>query len=173
MWACEHARISPDLLCTAKGFSGGMLPMSATLATERVFAGFLGGRARAFLHGHSFTGNPLGAAVAREVLAVYRDERVLEGVAAKAPRLAAAVDALATRGVGRARHVGMIAALDLDAGGYLGGLGWRVYEEALERGAYLRPLGDTVYMAPPLTIEDADLDRLCEIFTDSVLAATR
>src|SRR5262249_3925971 len=61
MWACEHAGIAPDLLCTAKGFSGGMLPMSATLANERVFAGFLGGRERAFLHGHSFTGNPLGA----------------------------------------------------------------------------------------------------------------
>jgi adenosylmethionine-8-amino-7-oxononanoate aminotransferase len=67
----------------------------------------------------------------------------------------------------------MVAALDLDGGGYLGGVGWRVYEEALSRGAYLRPLGDTVYMTPPLTIDDADLDRLCSIFVDSVLAAVK
>src|SRR6266700_322619 len=97
MWASSHAGISPDLLCTAKGFSGGMLPMAATLATERLFAGFLGGRERAFLHGHSFTGNPLGAAVAREVLAVYRDEDVLGQVARKAPRLAQAVADLGAR----------------------------------------------------------------------------
>ena len=75
MWACEHAGIAPDLLCTAKGFSGGMLPMAATLATERVFDGFLGEPERAFYYGHSFCGNPLGAAVAREVLRVFEDEK--------------------------------------------------------------------------------------------------
>src|SRR5512139_4082371 len=78
MWACEHAGVAPDLLCTAKGFTGGVLPMAATLATRRVFDGFLGGRERAFYYGHSFCGNPLGAAVAREVLRVYEDEHVLE-----------------------------------------------------------------------------------------------
>jgi adenosylmethionine-8-amino-7-oxononanoate aminotransferase len=171
MWACDHAGISPDLLCTAKGFSGGMLPMAATLATEAVFAGFLGGRQHAFLHGHSFTGNPLGAAVAREVLAVYRDEAILERAGEKALRLAALADRLASH-IGRehCRSLGMIAAFDLGAAGYLGDIGWRVYDAALVRGAYLRPLGDTVYLAPPLTIDDADLERLCNILHDSVVA---
>ena len=172
MWACDHAGIAPDLLCTSKGFSGGMLPMAATLANDRVFAGFLGGRERAFFHGHSFTGNPLGAAVAREVLAVFREEHIIEKAHAKSRRLAALIDELGARvGLDRCRQLGMIAALDLGGAGYLGGIGWRVYDEALRRGAYCRPLGDTVYLAPPLTIDDADLERLCAIFHDAVVAA--
>jgi adenosylmethionine-8-amino-7-oxononanoate aminotransferase len=173
MWACEHAGVAPDLLCTAKGFSGGMLPMAATLATRRVFDGFLGGRERAFYYGHSFCGNPLGAAVAREVLRVYEDERVLERAVAKAARIAAAFADLARRpGVLRARAIGMIGALDLagDAG-YLAGAGWRVYDEARRRGAYLRPLGSVIYVAPPLNIPDADLDRLLAIVAESIDAA--
>ena len=169
MWACDHAAISPDLLCTAKAFSGGLLPMAATLATEAIFAGFFGGRSRAFLHGHSFTGNPLGAAVAREVLAVYRDEGVLAQVARKAPRLAALADALRGRpGVTAARSIGLVAACDLAGGGYLGELGWEVYRAALARGAYLRPLGDTVYLTPPLTIPEAALEQLCAIVIAAV-----
>jgi adenosylmethionine-8-amino-7-oxononanoate aminotransferase len=173
MWACEHAGVAPDLLCTAKGFSGGMLPMAATLATRRVFEGFLGGRERAFYYGHSFCGNPLGAAVAREVLRVYQEERVIERAAPKAARIAEAFAKLGgERGVLRARAIGMIGALDLAGeGGYLAGAGWRVYEEARRRGAYLRPLGNVIYVAPPINIPDADLDRLLAIVAESVLAA--
>ncbi len=174
MWACDLAGIAPDLLCTAKGFSGGLLPMAATLLTERIFDGFRGGRSRAFLHGHSFTGNPLGAAVAREVLAVYRDEDVLARAAGKARRLAAATEALRVLpSVLRVRQIGMVAAADLapsGQGGYLGEAGWRVYDEGLARGAVLRPLGDTVYLTPPLNIPDDDLDRLCGIWLDAVRA---
>ncbi len=80
-FACDLAEVVPDLLCLAKALSGGLLPFGATLATERVFSGFLGARERALYYGHSYCGNPLGAAVAREVLAVYRDEDVLGQVA--------------------------------------------------------------------------------------------
>ena len=172
MWACERAGITPDLVCTAKGFSGGMLPMAATLATARIFEGFLGGRERAFYYGHSFCGNPLGAAVAREVLRVYRDEQVIERAAPKAARIADAFAKLgALRGVARTRSVGMIGALDLAGpAGYLADAGWRVYEEARRRGAYLRPLGNVIYVAPPLNIPDADLDRLLAIVAESVAA---
>jgi len=172
MWACERAGIAPDLVCTAKGFSGGMLPMAATLATARIFEGFLGGRERAFYYGHSFCGNPLGAAVAREVLRVYRDEQVIERAAPKAARIADAFAKLgALRGVARTRSVGMIGALDLAGpAGYLADAGWRVYEEARRRGAYLRPLGNVIYVAPPLNIPDADLDRLLAIVAESVAA---
>jgi adenosylmethionine-8-amino-7-oxononanoate aminotransferase len=175
MWACERSGIAPDLLCTAKGFSGGMLPMAATLATERVFEGFLGGRERAFYYGHSFCGNPLGAAVALEVLRVYEDERILERAQPKAARIADAFAKLgALPGVARTRSIGMIGALDLagDAG-YLADAGWRVYAEARRRGAYLRPLGNVIYVAPPLNIDDADLDALLAIVAESVAAVAR
>jgi len=172
MWACQHAGVSPDLLCTAKGFSGGMLPMAATLATRRLFDGFLGGPERAFFYGHSFCGNPLGAAVALEVLRVYEEEKVLENAAPKAARIERAFSALgALPGVVRTRALGMIGALDLagDAG-YLARAGWRVYEEARRRGACLRPLGNVVYVAPPLVIGDAELDELLGIVAESVAA---
>jgi adenosylmethionine-8-amino-7-oxononanoate aminotransferase len=174
MWACQHAGVAPDLLCTAKGFSGGMLPMAATLATRRVFDGFLGAPERAFFYGHSFCGNPLGAAVALEVLRVYEEEKVLEEAAPKSARIADAFQAMAALpGVSRTRALGMIGALDLagDAG-YLARAGWRVYEEARRRGAYLRPLGNVVYVAPPLVIADADLEELLAIVAASVAAAT-
>lgn len=173
MWACQHAGIAPDILCTAKGFSGGMLPMSATLATERVFEGFLGGPDRAFYYGHTFCGNPLGAAVALEVLRVFEDEAILEAALPKAKRIARAFDGMASLpGVSRARSLGMIGALDLEGDlGYLAQAGWRVYDEARARGAYLRPLGSVVYVTPSLNIPDADLDRLLEITRESVAAA--
>jgi adenosylmethionine-8-amino-7-oxononanoate aminotransferase len=171
MWACDHAGICPDILCSAKGFSGGMLPMAATLVTEAVFEGFYGDRSRCLHYGHTFCGNPLGAAVAREVLAVYRDERILELARPKGERIAAYFDTLGKlNGVAATRSLGMMGALDLRAEntGYLSNLGWRVYEEALKRGAYVRPLGDVVYVTPALNIPDADLDELLEIVAESV-----
>jgi len=171
-WACEHADVVPDILCTAKGFSGGMLPMAATLAKEFVFQAFMGDKSRAFYYGHTFCGNPLGAAVAREVLNVYRDENILEQAKPKAARIAAAFAALSSRPyVSNARSLGMMGALDLVGdGGYFGESGWRVYEEALRRGAYLRPLGNVLYITPALNIPDADLDELLEIINESLTA---
>ncbi|MDH5307690.1 MAG: adenosylmethionine--8-amino-7-oxononanoate transaminase [Myxococcales bacterium] len=173
MWACEHAGISPDMLCSAKGFSAGMLPMAATLTTRRVFEGFLGAADRAFYYGHTFCGNPLGAAVAREVLAVFEEERVLEAAKPKAERIAQSFSEMeALPGVARPRAIGMIGALDLGASAdYLADAGWRVYEEARARGAYLRPLGNVVYVAPPLNIPDADLEELLAIVRSSVEVA--
>jgi adenosylmethionine-8-amino-7-oxononanoate aminotransferase len=173
MWACEHAGIAPDIMCIGKAMSA-YVPMGAVLASERVFAAFRGARDRAFLHGHTFCGNPIGAALAREVLAVYRDERILERVASAAPRITRAFERIAAiPGVARVRSLGMIGAADLtdERQGYLGGIGWRVYDEGRARGAYLRPLGSTVYVCPPLVIDDADLDRLLAILEESVRAA--
>ncbi|HEX2880717.1 MAG TPA: adenosylmethionine--8-amino-7-oxononanoate transaminase [Polyangiaceae bacterium] len=185
MWASEHAGIAPDLMCLAKGFSGGILPMAATLASERIFAGFNGGKERAFLHGHSYCGHPLGAAIAREVLAIYREEKVLENAQPKAATIAARFAKLAElSGVEEVRSLGMMGALTLRQAqgkppaassgtpqtGYLAEQGWRVYDEALKRGAYLRPIGNIVYIAPPLNITDADLDELLGILEDSLRA---
>ncbi len=109
------------------------------------------------------------------MLAIYRDERVIDQVAQKAPIIARAFERLAgAPGVERIRSLGMIGAADLSDGGregYLGEVGWRVYDEARKRGAYLRPLGSTVYVCPPLTIPEAELERLLAILDESVRAA--
>ena len=173
MWACELAHVAPDILCIGKAFAA-VLPMGAVLATDEVLSAFRGGRDRALLHGHTFCGNPLGAALAREVLAIYRDERVVDRVSHHAPVIARAFARIAgIPGVERVRSLGMIGAADLaaDRDGYLGAVGWRVYEEARKRGAYLRPLGSTVYVCPPLTIDADELARLLAILEESVIAA--
>jgi adenosylmethionine---8-amino-7-oxononanoate aminotransferase len=174
MWAAEHASVTPDLLCLGKAFTGGILPMAATLATPRVFSGFLGDASRAFFHGHTFAGNPLGARVALEVLAVYEDERILEAAAPKARRIAEAFRRFGSLpGVVATRTLGMMGALDLAGTGYLDEIGRRLFEEARRRGAYLRPLGSTVYVTPALNIPDADLDELLGIVEESVKVAVR
>ena len=174
-WACDQAGISPDILCTAKGFSGGILPMAATLASKRVFDAFLGAPERAFFYGHSYAGHPLGCAVARAVLEVYEGERILEGIPERSARITrtfARVQAAHPGVAHRARSLGMIGAIDLapDAS-YLGQIGKRVQAAARARGAYLRPLGDVVYVAPPLNIPLDDLDELCEIVERSIADA--
>jgi adenosylmethionine-8-amino-7-oxononanoate aminotransferase len=180
MWACDHAGITPDLMCLGKVFSS-IIPMGATLVTDRVYDSFRGATDRALWYGHTFCGNPLGAALAREVLAIYEEEAIVAQVRKKAPRIEAAFARIAAiPGVARVRSLGMTGAADLDpaaakgAGGsgtsYLGQTGWRVYEEARRRGAYLRPLGDTVYVCPPLVIGDRDLDDLLGILEESVRA---
>ena len=171
MWACAHAGVSPDLMCIGKTFAT-LLPMAATLATDAVYDAFRGTPDRAFYYGHTFCGHPLGAALAREVLAIYRDEDVLGQVARKALRIEKGFARIAEiPGVARVRNLGMIGAADLaGAPGYLGMLGWRVSAEARARGAYLRPLGDTIYICPPLTIADDELERLITIAEESVRA---
>ena len=168
MWACDLAGVTPDLLCTAKGLSGGMLPFAATLATERIYDGFRGDKHRALMHGHTFYGNPIGAALAREVLAVYRDEGILESARAKAARIEAAFGAMTEiPGVSQPRALGMCAAFEVGTPGYMGTVGWEISELALELGAHLRPLGNTIYIVPPLNIEDEDLRQLLDIVRES------
>ncbi|MGB5810317.1 MAG: adenosylmethionine--8-amino-7-oxononanoate transaminase [Polyangiales bacterium] len=176
MWACDHAGISPDLLCTAKGLTGGVLPLSATLATDRIYDGFRGGKDRALMHGHTFFANPLGAALALEVLAIYRDERILVEAVPKAQRLARAIEAMVSiPGVRHPRARGMCAAFDVGELGYMGSVGWAISEAALSLGAHLRPLGNTIYVVPPLNIDSADLDQLLRVVrqaTEQVLVKT-
>lgn len=172
MWACDHAGITPDVMCIGKAFAS-IIPMAATLVTDRIYDSYRGDPERALWYGHTFCGNPIGAALAREVLSIYEDEAVVAQVRAKAPRITAAFERIAAiPGVARVRGLGMMGAADLrSSSGYFGKAGWRVYEEALRRGAYLRPLGDTVYVCPPLVIGDQDLDDLLKILEESVRAA--
>ncbi|EYF04781.1 adenosylmethionine--8-amino-7-oxononanoate transaminase [Chondromyces apiculatus] len=172
MWACASAGVTPDVMCVGKGFTGGMLPMAATLVKETLFEAFLAPE-NTFYYGHSFCGNPLGAAVALEVLRVFEEEQILAHAAPKAARIKQAFEEMGQLpGVSNARALGMIGALDLRPGAsYLGDLGWRAYAEARRLGVYLRPLGDVIYVAPPLTIAEEVLDELLEVVRRSVLFA--
>ena len=169
----------PELAVLSKGLTGGMLPMSAVLVPEHIYAAFSGEwtERKAFLHSNTYAGNALAVAVANAALDVYADEAVLAQVAARGPSLRAGLAHLALvrprlRGV---RGCGMMAAMELTAtdGSALDpGLrtGWKVYQAAVARGALLRPLGDTLYLFPPLTISAAEIDRLLAIVADSVAA---
>ena len=161
MWASEHAGIAPDVMCVGKAFAS-LVPMGATLATERIFDAFRGAKDRALYYGHAaFCGYPLGAALAREVLAIYRDEDILGQVARKGRIIERAFAKLASLpGVERVRSIGGSdrGRSRQGKGGYLGTAGWRVFDEARARG--LRTCARSATRstsAPPLTIEEGDL----------------
>src|SRR5262249_38144023 len=139
MWATAEAGIAPDIMCVSKAFSGGMLPMAATLATERIFRAFYGGIEQAFMYGHSYCGNPVGAAVAAEVLRIYRDEAIIPQARPKAERIAQALGRIGLiPGTSRVRSLGMIGAVDLAPSpeGH-GRTGWRLAKLAQARGVVI------------------------------------
>lgn len=170
MWACERAGITPDVMCLAKGFTAGILPMAATVTTSRIFDGFRGGAERALYYGHTYCGHALGAAVAREVLEIYRTEDVVAGVAPKAHTISRTMEELGQLdGVIKPRALGMMGAVQLQGGeDYLEPRGKQVARLARLAGVYLRPLGNVVYVAPPLTITDSELEQLLGVFSESV-----
>lgn len=156
VFACERAGVAPDLMCLAKGLTGGTMPLAATLAREELFAAFLDERrSRAFFHGHSFTAHPLGCAVALASLAVLRSERTPERLDALGARIAARLERELPEEVGRPRRTGGIVAFDAQASdaGYLSTLGPLLRRTALEHGVLLRPLGDTCYALPPSCLD--------------------
>jgi adenosylmethionine-8-amino-7-oxononanoate aminotransferase len=175
MFACEHEGVSPDLLCIAKGMTGGYLPLAATLATEEIYSGFLGEfqEFRTFFHGHTYTGNPLACAAALATLDVFESERTLERLQPKIAlleRLLARVAALPT--VREVRQCGFMVGIEMTEFPLEERMGHRVALEARHRGAIVRPLGDVVVLMPPLAISESELARLVTITTESIAAAT-
>ena len=178
MFACEHEGVSPDLLCLAKGITGGYLPLAATLATDEVYAAFLGEYAefKAFFHGHTYTGNPLGAAVGLASLDIFAQDRVLEGLPAKIELLAGRLAAMAEQPhVGDIRQRGLMVGIELVADKASREpfpmerrVGHRVILAARELGAILRPLGDVIVLMPPLCISAAELGALCDITDEAI-----
>jgi len=183
MFACEHAGIAPDLLCLAKGITGGYLPLAATLATEEVFAAFLGPyeEFRALFHGHTYTGNPLACAVGLASLDVFREERTLARLAPKIARLAArlAADVAPLPHVGEVRQQGVMVGIELVADRRTRApyppaarVGQRVVRAARARGVVIRPLGDVIVLMPPLAIADGELDLLVDVARDAIAEVT-
>ncbi len=183
MFACEHEGVVPDFLCLAKGLTGGYLPLAATLATERVYEGFLGeyDEFRTFFHGHTYTGNPLACAAALATLEVFERERTLERLQPKIVLFEQLLHELVAplAHVAEVRRLGFMCGIELASEparslAYEPGLriGHEVTREARRRGAIIRPLGDTVVLMPPLSIAPEELEELVEITADSIAAAT-
>jgi len=171
MFACEQARITPDILCLAKGLTGGSLPLAATLATSRIFEAHVSeDRSRTFFHSSSFTANPVCCAAALANLTIWETEPVLDRIAKLAALQEAGLAALADdpRFENR-RRLGTIAALDLKVAdsGYLAQAGPLLRAHFLANEVLLRPLGNTVYVMPPYCTTAADLrlvyDAICSI----------
>jgi adenosylmethionine-8-amino-7-oxononanoate aminotransferase len=174
MFACESEGVAPDLLCLAKGLTGGYLPLAATLATERIYEGFLGApeEYRTFFHGHTYTGNPLACAAALANLDAFESERTIERLQPKITLLRELLDEVgAMPEVTEIRSRGFMVGIDLGEHDPALRMGHRVTVEARERGAIVRPLSDVVVLMPPLSISESDLRRLVEIATESIRAA--
>jgi adenosylmethionine-8-amino-7-oxononanoate aminotransferase len=181
MLAGEHAGIRPDFAVMSKGLTGGELPLSCVLVPDHIHDLFLGERKRAFLHSNTWSGNALALAVANAVLDEFAESDVLGHVARTGPDLLAGLEKLAaTRPYLRnVRGIGMMAAVDLcrpdgtpcDPAARTG---WRVFRAAVERGALLRPLGDTMYVLPPLNTSAEDCAAMVAVLAvacDAVLGA--
>ena len=182
LFACEQGGIQPDLLCLSKGLTGGFLPLAAVLATQSIYDGFLDdSRERAFLHSHSYTGNPLACAAALATLGIFDSDAVLarnRDTARRMAALAAPIAGLAH--VSDVRQAGMIVAFELTRDGNrttpfdpARRVGLRAYRAALERGVVLRPLGDILYWMPPYCIDEAQLSLLAETTVAVIAEATR
>ncbi len=163
MFACQKSGVTPDLVCLSKGLTGGFLPLAATVCREGIYRAFLGDSFdQAFSHGHSFTANPLGCAAANASLALLRQEGTQAKMAAIEARHRKGVEELRARAfIARPRIMGSIAAFEVEAAetAYGSAIGEKLQAMFLDDGLLIRPLGNVVYLLPPLCISEAQLDR--------------
>jgi adenosylmethionine-8-amino-7-oxononanoate aminotransferase len=170
LFACEQCDLTPDLLCLGKGITGGYLPLSATVASGRVFAAFEGPPESAFFHGHSYGGNALAAAVAVRHLALLDEWNVLANVVDRAAQLAELLEqALAADPAVRAvRQRGLMCGIELAAPSLYARWGSRVAAACVQRGVLIRPLGDVVVVMPPLTITADEIVRIALVVQQAI-----
>ncbi|KTS72451.1 adenosylmethionine-8-amino-7-oxononanoate aminotransferase [Pseudomonas oryzihabitans] len=183
MFACEQAGIRPDFLCLSKALTGGYLPLAACLTTDEVYQAFYADydTLRAFLHSHSYTGNPLACAAALATLDIFAEDDVIVANQPLARRMAEATAHLVEHPqVGEVRQTGMALAIEMTADKarrtpypWQERRGLAVYQHALSRGALLRPLGNVVYFLPPYVITPEQIDFLAEVATQGIDLATR
>jgi adenosylmethionine-8-amino-7-oxononanoate aminotransferase len=173
MFACEHASVTPDIICLSKGLTAGYLPLGVTAATSGIYDAFLSAdRTKTFFHGHSYTANPLACSVAIASLDLFRDEPVLANVVRLEQQLRDGFEEL--RPLGNVRVIGGVAAvaLESDKPGYLDGIGPRLAAAFLQRGLLLRPLGNVVYFMPPYCITESEtawaLEQIAAVLNSSL-----
>lgn len=182
MFACEHEQVTPDLLCLAKGLTGGYMPVAATLATDEIWQAFLGtyAESKTFFHGHTYGGNPLGCAVALATLDVFEEEQTLANLPPKMIRLGEHLARIARhKHVGDVRQCGMIGAVELvrdreskEPYPWEEKLGMRVCDWARGQGVLLRPLGNVLVIMPPLAVTLDELDRIMRALEAGIVAVT-
>ena len=171
MFACEQEEVMPDLMAIAKGLTGGYLPLAATLTTEEIFEAFLGDytEKKTFFHGHSYTGNALGCAVALANLEVFRREKTLAKLRRKIVRLAELLAGCRSLPhVGEVRQCGFIAAVELTGYEWEERIGIRVCAEMRRRGVLTRPLGNIIPLIPPYCVTDRQLHKMVRVLQDSI-----
>jgi adenosylmethionine-8-amino-7-oxononanoate aminotransferase len=178
MFACEQAGITADFMCLSKGLTAGYLPLSCVMTTEKVYAAFYGDylKQNAFLHSHSFTGNPLACAAARASLAIFREDQVLDRNLVLARQLGERARTLADHPhVAEVRQHGMIVAMEMVADKaantpypWQERRGLTVYRHALTRGVLLRPIGNVVYFMPPYVVTPAEIDLMVVVAREGI-----
>jgi adenosylmethionine-8-amino-7-oxononanoate aminotransferase len=183
MFACDHAGVAPDILCLAKGITGGYLPLAATLTSEEIFSAFLGEykEYKTFFHGHTYTGNPLGCAAALANLELFERESVIERMQPKITYLQKRLNGefLALAHVSDVRQWGFMVGIELvedktarKSYAPENRIGHKIILEARKRSVMIRPLGDIIILMPPLTIADDELKLLLDVTYDCIRAVT-
>ncbi len=182
MFACQHERVTPDLMAISKGLTGGYMPLAATLTTEEIYKGFLGRYEdfKTFFHGHSYTGNPLGCSVALANLEVFKKEKTLAKLRPKIKTMARLLQPLRQLPhVGDIRQRGFMAAIELVEDKNTktpypleDRIGHRVTAEARRQGLLLRPLGHIMVLMPPLSTDASTLRRMVTILHESITTVT-
>ena len=169
MFACNHAGISPDIMCLSKGLTGGYMPMALFVTTQKIYDAFYAdyNEGKAFMHSHTYSGNPLACSAAIEVLNILEDEKIIEKANEKAKYFTKIIKDkfLPLKNVGEVRTIGLINAIELvkDKNSKTPfdsslRVGYQIYKKALKKGVLLRPLGNVIYFNPPLIIEKEDMD---------------
>jgi len=182
LFACEQAGIRPDFVCLSKGLTSGYLPLSAVVTTEDVYTAFYDEyvKLNAFLHSHSFTGNPLCCAAAVETLKIFADDKVLERNRVLSEHMGSLARQLEDHPhVAEVRQRGMILAIEMvkdkarrEPYAWQERRGMRVYRHALERGLLLRPIGSVIYFMPPYVITPEEIELMVTVAREGVEIAT-
>ncbi|MES1196244.1 MAG: adenosylmethionine--8-amino-7-oxononanoate transaminase, partial [Steroidobacter sp.] len=182
LFACEQAAISPDFMCLSKGLTGGFLPLSVVLTTEQVYQAFYAEYAslRAFLHSHSYTGNPLACTAALATLNIFATEPVIERNCTLAKRLTTRTQSLIEhKHVAEVRQHGMICAIELvknkrtkESYDWRERRGLRIYQHGIQQGVLLRPIGNVVYFMPPYVINEDEIDLMVNTALQGIEIAT-
>ena len=166
MFACEQADVAPDFICLSKGITGGYLPLSAVLTTDKVYQAFYDDSTlKGFLHSHSYTGNPLACSAALATLAIFESDNIIETNKGKAAYLNRQMQMLTNLPIEHIRHQGMILAFDVktdNAKTTHAKFSRDCYSAALKQGLLLRPIGNTVYFMPPYTITESEIDLMMQ-----------
>ncbi len=182
MFACEHEQVAPDILCAAKGITGGYLPLAATLTTEEIYRGFLGEHQefRTFFHGHTYTGNPLACAAAIASIDLFKKEKTLARLQPKIANLKKELTGLSQlKHVGEIRQKGFMVGIELVKDRPLrepypreNKIGFRVTLECRKRGLIIRPLENVVVLMPPLSLSLQELKQMAQIVFTSIKVVT-